>query len=160
MRAVICESFFKRSVFRETCRQSSFIFLSVMERKARRRGQHNTKTTNSASVLPSPFRHKDLSLSLYSQLACHDLSNPTLGHRLESPRVSIALILAVVASSPFGSTVQDEAPHSILELFQRKPQQPHRHQFLYIQSTCATFGDGLYEGLEWLSNSIRNAEHN
>jgi len=25
----------------------------------------------------------------------------------------------------------------------------------YIQSTCATSGDGLYEGLEWLSNSLR-----
>lgn len=27
----------------------------------------------------------------------------------------------------------------------------------YIQSTCATTGDGLYEGLEWLSNSLKNA---
>ncbi|KAJ2747638.1 hypothetical protein GGI20_000287 [Coemansia sp. BCRC 34301] len=25
----------------------------------------------------------------------------------------------------------------------------------YIQSTCATSGDGLYEGLEWLSNSVK-----
>ncbi|KAF8471196.1 putative ADP-ribosylation factor 1 [Kalaharituber pfeilii] len=25
----------------------------------------------------------------------------------------------------------------------------------YIQSTCATTGDGLYEGLEWLSNNLR-----
>lgn len=24
----------------------------------------------------------------------------------------------------------------------------------YIQSTCATSGEGLYEGLDWLSNSI------
>lgn len=24
----------------------------------------------------------------------------------------------------------------------------------YIQSTCATSGEGLYEGLEWLSNNI------
>jgi len=24
----------------------------------------------------------------------------------------------------------------------------------YIQSTCATSGDGLYEGLDWLSNTI------
>ena len=29
----------------------------------------------------------------------------------------------------------------------------------YIQSTCATSGDGLYEGLEWLSNSLRKAGH-
>jgi ADP-ribosylation factor protein 1 len=24
----------------------------------------------------------------------------------------------------------------------------------YIQSTCATTGDGLYEGLDWLSNAL------
>jgi len=33
-------------------------------------------------------------------------------------------------------------------------------QSQYIQSTCATSGDGLYEGLEWLSNSLRKAGHN
>lgn len=26
----------------------------------------------------------------------------------------------------------------------------------YIQSTCATTGEGLYEGLDWLSNNIAN----
>ena len=26
----------------------------------------------------------------------------------------------------------------------------------YIQSTCATSGEGLYEGLDWLSNNIAN----
>ncbi|XP_041485285.1 uncharacterized protein LOC121431693 [Lytechinus variegatus] len=26
----------------------------------------------------------------------------------------------------------------------------------YIQSTCATSGDGLYEGLDWLSNELKN----
>jgi ADP-ribosylation factor 1/2 len=26
----------------------------------------------------------------------------------------------------------------------------------YIQSTCATTGDGLFEGLDWLSNSLTN----
>lgn len=28
----------------------------------------------------------------------------------------------------------------------------------YIQSTCATSGDGLYEGLEWLSNNLRKRQ--
>lgn len=27
----------------------------------------------------------------------------------------------------------------------------------YIQSTCATTGDGLYEGLEWLADALRKA---
>ena len=26
----------------------------------------------------------------------------------------------------------------------------------YIQGTCATTGDGLYEGLDWLSNTLKN----
>jgi len=28
----------------------------------------------------------------------------------------------------------------------------------FIQSTCATSGDGLYEGLDWLSNQLKNAK--
>uniref|UniRef100_A0A5F8GSG0 ADP ribosylation factor 1 n=1 Tax=Monodelphis domestica TaxID=13616 RepID=A0A5F8GSG0_MONDO len=31
-----------------------------------------------------------------------------------------------------------------------------RHRNWYIQATCATSGDGLYEGLGWLSNQLRN----
>ncbi|CAL8316339.1 unnamed protein product [Boreogadus saida] len=30
-----------------------------------------------------------------------------------------------------------------------------RHRNWYIQATCATSGDGLYEGLEWLSNQLK-----
>ncbi|XP_057544466.1 ADP-ribosylation factor-like [Amaranthus tricolor] len=29
-----------------------------------------------------------------------------------------------------------------------------RHRNWYIQSTCATSGEGLYEGLEWLSSNV------
>jgi ADP-ribosylation factor protein 1 len=31
-----------------------------------------------------------------------------------------------------------------------------RHRNWYIQATSATSGDGLYEGLDWLSNQLRN----
>ena len=27
----------------------------------------------------------------------------------------------------------------------------------YIQATCATSGDGLYQGLEWLSTNLKNS---
>ena len=30
-----------------------------------------------------------------------------------------------------------------------------RQRQWFIQSTCATSGDGLYEGLEWLNNNLR-----
>lgn len=35
-----------------------------------------------------------------------------------------------------------------------------RHRNWYIQATCATSGDGLYEGLDWLSNQLRNQKWN
>ena len=31
-----------------------------------------------------------------------------------------------------------------------------RQRNWYIQTTCATSGDGLYEGLDWLSNQLKN----
>lgn len=32
---------------------------------------------------------------------------------------------------------------------------PDSDTFQFIQSTCATTGDGLYEGLEWLADTLR-----
>jgi ADP-ribosylation factor protein 1 len=29
----------------------------------------------------------------------------------------------------------------------------------FIQSTCATSGEGLYEGLDWLSTNIANSKN-
>ncbi|CAK8672396.1 ADP-ribosylation factor 2 [Clavelina lepadiformis] len=34
-----------------------------------------------------------------------------------------------------------------------------RQRTWYIQSTCATSGDGLYEGLDWLSNQLKNLKN-
>ncbi|XP_004298268.1 PREDICTED: ADP-ribosylation factor 2-like [Fragaria vesca subsp. vesca] len=34
-----------------------------------------------------------------------------------------------------------------------------RQRHWYIQSTCATSGEGLYEGLDWLSNNIANKKN-
>uniref|UniRef100_A0A7I4DDY0 Uncharacterized protein n=1 Tax=Physcomitrium patens TaxID=3218 RepID=A0A7I4DDY0_PHYPA len=31
-----------------------------------------------------------------------------------------------------------------------------RHWYRFVQSTCATSGEGLYEGLDWLSSNIAN----
>ena len=31
-----------------------------------------------------------------------------------------------------------------------------RNRNWYIQATCATSGDGLYEGLDWLSQQLKN----
>jgi ADP-ribosylation factor protein 1 len=34
-----------------------------------------------------------------------------------------------------------------------------RNRAWYIQATCATSGDGLYEGLDWLSNELKKKKN-
>lgn len=43
------------------------------------------------------------------------------------------------------------------EITEKLGLQSIRQRPWYIQATCATTGDGLYEGLEWLSNNLKNA---
>ncbi|KYK55616.1 ADP-ribosylation factor [Drechmeria coniospora] len=68
---------------------------------------------------------------------------------------------------------EDELREAILLVFANKQDLPNamnaaeitdklglhslRQRAWYIQSTCATSGDGLYEGLEWLSTTLRKA---
>jgi len=65
---------------------------------------------------------------------------------------------------------EDELRDAILLVFANKQDLPNalpvhdlqdklglsvlRYRKWFIQSTCATTGDGLYEGLEWLSNNV------
>lgn len=67
---------------------------------------------------------------------------------------------------------EDELTDAVLLIFANKQDLPNAmtaseltdrlglHSFKnrswYIQSTCATSGDGLYEGLDWLSNQVKN----
>ncbi|KAJ2162158.1 Arf GTPase arf1 [Coemansia sp. RSA 552] len=66
---------------------------------------------------------------------------------------------------------EDELRSAILLVFANKQDLPNamnaaeitdklglnalRNRQWYIQTTCATTGDGLYEGLEWLSNNLK-----
>merc|ERR1712228_599908 len=43
---------------------------------------------------------------------------------------------------------------SVSEVTERLGLNQLRNRQWYIQSTCATTGDGLYEGLDWLSNTL------
>jgi ADP-ribosylation factor protein 1 len=70
---------------------------------------------------------------------------------------------------------EDELRDAILLIFANKQDLPNamapaeitdklglhslRQRAWYIQHTCATSGDGLYEGLEWLASSLRKAGH-
>jgi len=67
---------------------------------------------------------------------------------------------------------EDELRDAILLVFANKQDLPNamnaaeitdklalhnlRNRQWYIQATCATSGDGLYEGLDWLSNQLKN----
>ena len=46
---------------------------------------------------------------------------------------------------------------SAAEITEKLGLQSIRHRPWFIQATCATSGEGLYEGLEWLSNSLKNS---
>nr|CAD7424019.1 unnamed protein product [Timema monikensis] len=68
---------------------------------------------------------------------------------------------------------EDELRDAVLLIFANKQDLPNamnaaeitdklglhslRNRNWYIQATCATSGDGLYEGLDWLSNQLKNA---
>ncbi|KAH7967414.1 hypothetical protein HPB49_024629 [Dermacentor silvarum] len=67
---------------------------------------------------------------------------------------------------------EDELRDAVLLIFANKQDLPNamnaaeitdklglhslRNRNWYIQATCATSGDGLYEGLDWLSNQLKN----
>jgi ADP-ribosylation factor protein 1 len=71
---------------------------------------------------------------------------------------------------------EDELKNALLLVFANKQDLPNamsaaeitdalglhslRQRSWYIQSTCATSGDGLYEGLDWLSNALKKAGQN
>ncbi|EHB17056.1 ADP-ribosylation factor 1 [Heterocephalus glaber] len=54
--------------------------------------------------------------------------------------------------------LRDAVPNAMnaAEITDKLGLQSLRHRNWYIQATCATSGDGLYEGLDWLSNQLRN----
>ena len=45
---------------------------------------------------------------------------------------------------------------SVAEVTDRLGLNELRNRAWYIQAACATSGDGLYEGLDWLSHAVRN----
>ncbi|UJR31708.1 hypothetical protein I4U23_019188 [Adineta vaga] len=69
---------------------------------------------------------------------------------------------------------EDELREAVLLIFANKQDLPNamnaaeitdklglhslRNRNWYIQAACATSGDGLYEGLDWLSNQLKNVK--
>nr|KYP74260.1 ADP-ribosylation factor 2 [Cajanus cajan] len=87
--------------------------------------------------------------------------------------VHVILIIFCCSLSQLTSVMMmDELRDAVLLVFANKQDLPNamnaaeitdklglhslRQRHWYIQSTCATSGEGLYEGLDWLSNNIAN----
>ncbi|XP_057822236.2 ADP-ribosylation factor 2-like [Cryptomeria japonica] len=47
---------------------------------------------------------------------------------------------------------------SVLEITEELEMSSLTQRHWHVQSSCATSGDGLYEGLDWLSNNVYNVE--
>ncbi|KAM5586041.1 hypothetical protein ABKV19_005106 [Rosa sericea] len=67
-------------------------------------------------------------------------------HRMDELRDAVLLVFANKQDLP---TAMNAA-----ELTDKLGLHSLRQRHWYIQSTCATLGEGLYEGLDWLSNNI------
>ncbi|CAN0363502.1 unnamed protein product [Lampetra fluviatilis] len=51
---------------------------------------------------------------------------------------------------------KQDLPNAMNEITVKLGVHSLRHRNWYIQATCATSGNGLYEGLDWLSNQLKN----
>ena len=72
-------------------------------------------------------------------------------HRMlneEELRDAVLLVFANKQDLPNAMTVA--------EITDKLGLQSMRHRQWFVQSTCATTGDGLYEGLDWLSRILNN----
>ena len=66
----------------------------------------------------------------------------------EELRDAVVLVFANKQDLPNAMTVA--------EITDKLGLQSMRHRQWFVQSTCATSGDGLYEGLDWLSRTLNN----
>jgi ADP-ribosylation factor protein 1 len=79
---------------------------------------------------------------------CHD----ELHRMLESDELKDAAVL-VLAN-------KQDMPHALAvnKITERMGLNKLRHRQWYVQGCCATSGDGLYEGIDWLGNAIKQKQ--
>lgn len=76
-----------------------------------------------------------------------DLAKQELHRMLNEEDMRDAIVLVY-------ANKQDQATMTVPEITERLGLQNLRGREWYIQGTCALTGDGLYEGLEWLSKKV------
>ncbi|KAH0857620.1 hypothetical protein HID58_085881 [Brassica napus] len=84
----------------------------------------------------------------YSSLTCSLIVNPITLLPLDELRDAVLLVFANKQDLPNAMNAA--------EITDKLGLHSLRQRHWYIQSTCATTGEGLYEGLDWLSNNIAN----
>lgn len=64
----------------------------------------------------------------------------------------------MVATANFSACLIQDLPNAMnaAEITDKLGLHSLRSRNWYIQATCATSGDGLYEGLDWLSNQLKS----
>merc|ERR1719493_630938 len=87
-------------------------------------------------------------------------SIPTIGFNDDNARDELHNILeddllADAALLVFANKQDLPNAMSVNEISDRLQLNKLKNRQWYIQSTCATSGDGLYEGLDWLSTTLR-----
>jgi hypothetical protein len=94
-------------------------------------------------------------------IVCVDLHAQSLiDAHFPSPYSFIPLIsLSFISSFPSSSTLvyYQDLPNAMnaAEITDKLGLHSLRNRNWYIQATCATSGDGLYEGLDWLSQQLK-----
>ncbi len=90
------------------------------------------------------------------KLGLHSLRNRNWYIQVSAPLAAIALSLSLSLSPPYlffsvplcaGALIPPTKATALLLLLTSN------------QATCATNGEGLYEGLDWLSQQLKNAKH-
>ncbi|RYR65112.1 hypothetical protein Ahy_A03g011102 isoform C [Arachis hypogaea] len=99
---------------------------------------------------PIKDKSSDLYHSLSNKINIHHLFDATMIVHHDELRDAVLLVFANKQDLPNAMNAA--------EITDKLGLHSLRQRHWYIQSTCATSGEGLYEGLDWLSNNIANKD--
>uniref|UniRef100_A0A2K5C8S4 ADP ribosylation factor 1 n=1 Tax=Aotus nancymaae TaxID=37293 RepID=A0A2K5C8S4_AOTNA len=115
--------------------------------------------------------YKNISFTVWD-MGGQDKIRPLWRHYFQNTQALIFVRVNEAHEELMRMLAEDELRDAVLLVFANKQDLPNvmneaeitdklglhflRHRNWYIQATCATSVDGLHEGLDWLSNQLRN----
>uniref|UniRef100_A0A2K5SGL1 ADP ribosylation factor 1 n=1 Tax=Cebus imitator TaxID=2715852 RepID=A0A2K5SGL1_CEBIM len=115
--------------------------------------------------------YKNISFTVWD-VGGQDKIRPLWRHEFQNTQGLIFVRVNEAHEELMRMLAEDELRDAVLLVFANKQDLPNamnaaeitdklglhslRHRNWYIQATCAISGDGLYEGLDWRSNQLRN----